>query len=255
MFLNIFPSLKERHIRLDEMVEKGEFDYSPVPVCQCESYAYTLMPDVSSMNHMTEALRATLQDVCPDDKVLTLETEWLFGPQFERHRDKIYMIQIGHQRSDTAHGYLFQVRNKQTIPDRLEALLADEIIKLAGKFVTGDLNQIAKDFKCPTLESKNFKTGRLVDLAHMAANRAIVKEKTTGLHDIIFRCFHENLKKELATSNWAAATLDERQIEYATFDDTVAMEAYVYLKTLPDVTARLSQSEIVEGEEVDIAPY
>jgi hypothetical protein len=126
MFFNIFPSLKERQILLDEMVEKGEFDNSPVPLCQCDSPAYTLMSDLSSMNHTAEALRAALQDVCPEVKVLTLDTEWVFGPYFERHRDTIYLIQIGHQRSNTAHGYLFQVHNKQTIPERREALLADE---------------------------------------------------------------------------------------------------------------------------------
>jgi ribonuclease D len=61
----------------------------------------------------------------------------------------------------------------------------------------------------------------------MAADRAIVKDKTVGLHDIIFRCFHENLRKELATSNWAAATLDERQLEHATIYVNMAMKDYV----------------------------
>jgi ribonuclease D len=115
--------------------------------------------------------------------------------------------------------YLIQI-HKTGVTEELAKLLADEKIIKAGVAIRDDIKALQK--------FRRFNPGGFVDLSIMARENGLEVESVKKLTALLlgFR-----ISKTAQTSNWEAATLTEKQIEYAATDAWVCLEIYNKLNT------------------------
>ena len=117
-------------------------------------------------------------------------------------------------------------RRERWLPDPLIDLLQDESIVKAGIGVGEDLNSLNK-------QHRGLRAKGACDL-DVLAKRCIQSPVTTNLQAMvaIYLHFQQEKTKRIQCSNWEAASLTERQIEYAATDAWVGFLLYEKLQTL-----------------------
>ena len=89
-----------------------------------------------------------------------------------------------------------------------------------------------------------------------ARKRNVVSNGQVSLQELVRLTLHENLNKDPSVhlSKWSKRNLDPLQIQYAALDAIKSLEVFNYLHHLPDVTKRLTISEVNIDMAVTVAP-
>jgi ribonuclease D len=137
-------------------------------------------------------------------------------PVFVRgHQNKVALMQIA--LSDKV--FLIRINHTGLSSEIIQFLENEHIVK-AGVALRDDIKALQR--------LKRFEPRGVVELADLAKNAGLEIEgvkKLTGLL-LGFR-----ISKSVQTSNWEAATLNEKQISYAATDAWVCLEIFKKLKT------------------------
>ena len=115
---------------------------------------------------------------------------------------------------------VFLIRVQQTgLPDELVSVFENEQIIKAGVAIRDDIKALQK--------ISRFHPGSFVELSTLAKGVGLQVESVKKLAGLLlgFR-----ISKSAQTSNWEAATLTEKQLEYAATDAWVCLEIYKRLK-------------------------
>ena len=118
---------------------------------------------------------------------------------------------------------VFLIRMHQTgLPREIVSVFENANIIKAGVAIHDDIKALQK--------IKNFDPASFIELSTMAKASGLQVESVKKLAGLLlgFR-----ISKSAQTSNWEAATLSEKQIEYAATDAWVCLEIYRHLKARP----------------------
>jgi ribonuclease D len=116
---------------------------------------------------------------------------------------------------------VFLIRMHQTgLPKEIVSVFENANIIKAGVAIHDDIKALQK--------IKHFDPASFIELSTMAKASGLQVESVKKLAGLLlgFR-----ISKSAQTSNWEAATLSEKQIEYAATDAWVCLEIYRHLKT------------------------
>lgn len=113
--------------------------------------------------------------------------------------------------------YIVQLK-KTGFPMPMAALLADGRVLKAGVGIRDDLKALQ--------ELRPFEPGGFVDLGESAKRQGIAER---GVRSLAIRFLNGRISKGAQTSNWAAASLTERQLRYAATDAWVCLKLYPFL--------------------------
>jgi ribonuclease D len=118
---------------------------------------------------------------------------------------------------------VFLIRLHQTgLPKEIVSVFENANIIKAGVAIHDDIKALQK--------IKHFEPASFIELSTMAKASGLQVESVKKLAGLLlgFR-----ISKSAQTSNWEAATLSEKQIEYAATDAWVCLEIYRHLKNRP----------------------
>ena len=148
-------------------------------------------------------------------------------------------------------------RLKSLSPSFLE-LLNEPRIHFVGVGVSGDFKQLERDFpNCTTCVQNILLSKRYINLGQYARKRNVVSNGQVSLQDLVNLTLKQTLSKDSSirlSSKWSRLQLESEQIQYAALDAIKSLEVFNYLHQIPDITKRLTTSDITEDMAVTIAP-
>ncbi len=117
-------------------------------------------------------------------------------------------------------------------------LFLDERIVYVGKRVKNDIENVGDDFNVRPVTDKM----RFADLATMATNRNIIKDRRTGLKDLVALIVNEAMSKDtvVRSSKWTKTALSVGQQEYAALDAIKSVQLYFTTREWPDYYRRMA---------------
>ena len=136
-------------------------------------------------------------------------------PVFVRgHQNKVALMQIALSKKV----FLIRINHTGLQPEVIRFLENDHILK-AGVALRDDIKALQR--------LKRFEPKDVIELADLAKKAGLEIERVKKLTELLlgFR-----ISKSVQTSNWEAATLNEKQISYAATDAWVCLEIFKKLK-------------------------
>jgi ribonuclease D len=127
------------------------------------------------------------------------------------------------QLAGASHVWLFQIRHLSGLGALFEVLARRDMLK-CGAAVSRDVKELQ--------ELHPFKAAGFADIGHMAEKRGF---KNTGLRPLTALLLDGRISKSAQVSNWAAKTLEPKQITYAATDAWVSRQLYFALKDVPEL--------------------
>ncbi len=120
------------------------------------------------------------------------------------------------------HVWLFQLQQLQDLSGLFAVLARKDILK-CGAAISRDVKELQ--------DLHPFKAGGFADVGHMAEKRGF---KNTGLRPLTALLLDGRISKSAQVSNWAAETLEPKQITYAATDAWVSRKLYLALREIPE---------------------
>ncbi|EJK69590.1 hypothetical protein THAOC_09135, partial [Thalassiosira oceanica] len=252
------PSLARQQMEFDEQCPQEESP-AALPEYDFKSLCVRVV-DSSNTNSRRDAndvVNALLEVV--KDKRIGLDAEWEIRKEGGRRagRGKINTIQIGYRNlSGKVNVLIFRTEKWTSLPNRLETLLLDNSITIAGNKVSGDLKYIGDDFNVQGIASVDQKSRpNVVNLAKLAKQRGIVADaRAVGLKLLAEVLLKVRLDKSLQTCGFSGAQLTEDELKYVAIDGAVSLECLEELINMPDIYRYLEMQDILVGKKLDIVP-
>lgn len=170
----------------------------------------TLVSDDAELEPVLEALR--------QERVLGFDTET--RPAFRKGESYLPSLL---QLAGESRVWLFQLQALSRL-DGLFAILAQAEILKCGAAISRDVKELQDLYP--------FKAAGFADVGHMAEKRGF---KNTGLRPLTALLLDGRISKSAQVSNWAAKTLEPKQITYAATDAWVSRQLYFALRDLPEL--------------------
>lgn len=193
----------------------GSFEHSKVNITHEEVNGLPLGAFEGKVNVIDEADRLKkIFDEVAQHQVVGFDTET--RPAFVKgQRYKVALMQVALPEK------VFLIRLKTTgiTPEMIGFLENDAILK-AGVALRDDIKALQR--------LKPYKPGGFIELADLSRQKGLQVESVKKLTALLlgFR-----ISKSAQTSNWEAATLNEKQISYAATDAWVCLEIYKRLNS------------------------
>ena len=255
-FHDMIPTLKEAEVRYNSGCGTPDLVN---PDCALDPTRYWVLGSTREINERVDAVRAMMGALPASQNVVGLDAEWdthKTPDGMVRGRGRVAVIQLSYRKEvdGVVHCLVIQALDRKTLPARLLEWFQDTTITWTGRNVSGDIAHIGRDFNCQRVADGM--KGRVCELGNMARRRDAVPIGSAGLETLVEAVLKEKLSKSpvVRLSKWSSPVLNNDQKTYAALDAIKSLEVYFKLADMPDLSSRLTSSEVHDGSLVDVVP-